>query len=280
MRAGVAGPLIFGTLALGVGSCLATPSRGAPAQGGGRSPSGPELAPIERAAVVACGDGTATRVEPQFGRGATVVSAAAGRYAVSLTSDDLVGCSRGHGRRSIRGSMVLELGEDGTVSACVGRRDRYDHDSIDTRYTTEMRERQGYRGRWCRDGAWLDLSLQPSPDVCAPLYEATHAGDAQGTPPAPPRVAWHLRCVGAQLPSGAPVDAPLLACTLPAADRNQLEAYNAALPEFSPLGLVLGGGAGVRVMRRSDWRDGSADLGPTLSAVPGATPIDVDDWTR
>ncbi len=282
MRARTAGPFIFGALALGGGSYFATTSRGSHAQGVPHSTNSREPTPIEPAAVVVrCGDGTSTRVAPQLGRGATVVSAAAGRYAVSLTRDNVVGCSRGSGHRSIRASMVLELREDGAVSACVGRRDHYSHDSIDTRYTTEMRERQGYRGRWCRDGAWLDLSLQPSPAVCAPLYETTNTGDRQGALPAPARVEWHLRCVGAQLPVDASVAVPLLACTLPAADYNQREAYDAALPEFSSpgLGLVFGRGAGVRVMRRSDWRESSDDSGPTLSAVPNATPIGFDDWT-
>jgi hypothetical protein len=174
--------------------------------------------------------------------GARIVPTEPGRYAGALEAAAEDSCSQSWAASSSRSAVVLALDEDGSAVGCRSLAyTRVGGGWDEQPRHVERREQAGMRGTWWRRGDWVEVRLDPAPDVCPTSGASTSDG------PAP----WHLRCVTVE---GALVAGPALLCHLKTR-RLYIDALGYAiqhvLPDWSEL-LVLGPDPGIRAVDRRD----------------------------
>lgn len=192
-----------------------------------------------------------------------------GRYAV-LVQRNMAGV---HARNRIthqsNASLVLDLGGDGTASACLGWKHALVVDGPGVQQNQEFQLQQGFRGSHVvRDGE-IDVELAADDSVCA----LTRDGEA------PTRVeAMSLRCVLARPRDNATLHEPVLLCDWRGAD--WFSYYPLAADGVAPgRWIVLGGSNGVwaRVTGKAVSTEG-----PPVKVViePSPARIEPADWDR
>lgn len=206
-----------------------------------------------------------------LGPGFAAIPFAAGKYSVAIGR-------KLHGTHSLQvlneesaASLVLELGEDGTASACRGWRSSQRNSGPQVKTEERYREQQGYRGRHViRDGV-AELTLERDDSICAPLFEGNLALARA------PKL--ELRCVLARATGQLAAVNPLLLCQPLGVTPTELELYSA--PNLAPNGwLALGGGNGllVRVTGRPAGARAGAEGAVTTALAD--QPIEGNAWEK
>jgi hypothetical protein len=174
-----------------------------------------------------------------------------GSYAVSIRSSFSGGCSRSWTNGTTRAVIVLQLGADGTATACRSRVTSstttsmsFDDDGPgrSAGYRRYEEEQQGYRGRWQRDGAGIALAFHTNDSVCPRVFRGT----------TPPAAMWTMSCAAVR--SHGEIDLPTagLACAFPT-DASYYEYDGYALrPLISEVQMtLLGPGHGWEITTES-----------------------------
>ena len=155
------------------------------------------------------------------------------------------------------------------MTACRGLHSRSSHYTDRGTDHRELRDQQGYRGRWSERGGELELRFAPDAGVCPTTRAYTNLE------PRP----WHLRCAPVD-PQEHPQLAPAgLACRL--VNRGELmfsEQYGLELAGLlSDATILLGRGDGIEI----DWSADSVvppDGTPAVEVRPAARRIEAGSW--
>jgi hypothetical protein len=207
---------------------------------------------------------TSTPAVPDVGADLTVSPALAGHYATDVRYHHESACSRSWDSYTSHTSLVLDVSDDGTATACRGKH----MDDVGPESHLEMMEQQGFRGTWRRDGAWMDLDLALDDAACPQRRGYTNRE------PSP----WHLRCVALSPTSGSAsaVTLPVLGCQFVTPVYTEALGYEVegVLPD--PW-ILLGEGHGVRVVL--DKGALMANLEDRFVLTRAPAPITNDAWT-
>jgi len=197
---------------------------------------------------------------------------AAGRFAVAVQRTL-------HGTHALQvlgedstSSLVLELGSEGTATACRGWQYLFRNDGPEVQTEDRYREQQGYRGRYTVVDGVAEVELKLDGQVCPPIFEGALSLARAST--------LKLRCVMAQpsQPLGGQLStAPVLLCQSLGGPAPELEPYQAA--PLTPEGwFVLGTGHGLRISvtgRPSGAQEGEAQR---VSARAAEAPLEAGVW--
>lgn len=188
-----------------------------------------------------------------------------GRYASNVRYSQSGSCSQSWGQYAATASLVLEIADAATVTACRGL--AYQQlggtwDGGDESYGGQMQ--QGMSGTWHRDGTSIELRMSPDDSVCPPVS----AGVVSGLDDA-----WALRCTGLADDSGRSAMS-LLGCQF--ADDQRHYGLGFAVDEVLPGSwIIAGGGPGLQIHEQS----GDFAVGPT-TVTPSPDRIEFDSWDR
>lgn len=218
------------------------------------------------------GDAAAPPAAPAVDLGATLapIAFAPGRYA-HVVERSLQGThALQRLRESSAASLVLELGGDGTATACRGWRYAFTNDGPDVHTQDRFNDQQGYRGTYAvRDGA-ADVSLTADDAVCPRRRESAMVLERA--------TAIRLRCVLATPRAQAGLTGPVLACRW--FDPTTDEAHAHLAPGVGPDGwIVLGSGNGLRVKITGQPPGSRIGAPTTVTAEPAPEPLGFDAWT-
>jgi hypothetical protein len=169
-----------------------------------------------------------------------------------------------------RASLVLDLGDDGSATACRGWRHDFQVSGPDANQDHRFRVQQGFRGTYViRDGE-VGVTLAADDSLCAEVREGE----------APPRaMTMTLRCVLAKPRSLATVSDPVLVCEWREGDDFAVAAFTA-----KGLGpdrqLVLGGGNGIVVQVTGKPESATSGEPVRVKVDPSSTRIERDAWDQ
>lgn len=202
-----------------------------------------------------------------LGAGFEALPFAVGRYAVLVERSMAGAHARQHVTHRSFASVVLELGDDGKATACVGWRhaQRVDEPLQDRRFSLQ----QGFAGTHALRDRHVVITLAADDAVCPEVR----------VDQAPVRMAgMSLRCVRARPRGHASLTEPVLLCEWREADSFTL--YDFTADGLAPdRWLLLGHGHGVRA--RVSGKAISTDGAPVkVVAETAAEPIAFDAWNR
>jgi hypothetical protein len=206
---------------------------------------------------------------PDLGPGLAPTTVVAGRYRVAIQRTLQGTHALNHLVQDSTAAFALELGVDGTATACRGWRYSFTSDGPQVHTAERFREQQGYRGRYALAGGVAEVELNADDTVCPPRRESDLALARSSS--------IKLRCVLAA-PHGHPVlTTPALLCEWVGAQTDEPMAY--AVEGLGPTGwMALGTGNGLRV-KVTGQPPGSRAGEPTkVTAVLAATPLGDDAW--
>ncbi|HEY0137871.1 MAG TPA: hypothetical protein VGB85_27485, partial [Nannocystis sp.] len=200
---------------------------------------------------------------------APVQTRVAGRHALGAHKTVQGTHQRNFYREDTRAALVVELAEDGGVTACRGLHSRSSHHTDHGTDARDLRDQQGYRGRWSQRDGELDLRFAPDAAVCPTTRAYTNLE------PRP----WHLRCTMVTPQEHPQLASAALACRL--INRGELmfsEEYGLELPGILPDPMILlGRGDGVEV----EWSADSLvppDSAPEVEVRPAVKRIEAGSW--
>ncbi len=206
---------------------------------------------------------------PNLGPGLVATAFVPGRYSVAIQRTLQGTHALNHLVQDSTAAFALELGQDGSATACRGWRYNFTNDGPQVHTAQRFLEQQGYRGRYTLAGGIVEVALNADDTVCPPKREADL------TLTRSPSI--KLRCV-LSAPQGHPLlTMPTLLCEWVGVQTDEPMAY--AVDGLGPAGwMALGAGNGVRV-NVTGQPPGSRTGAPTkVTAVLAAAPLGNDAW--
>jgi hypothetical protein len=166
-----------------------------------------------------------------------------------------------------KSSFVLSFG-DGTVTGCRGQKVASYLDGPKVAHADRYEEQQGYRGKWSRDGLWLDVELTPNNTVCKQLRRYANLE---------PKI-WMMRCLS--IVRGRALHMPVLICRVTHIAESQFrEAYAHTLTKILPgEWMVLATGNGAHVTWHEEGVGLFTEKNAVVSVSKSATPIVENTW--
>jgi hypothetical protein len=197
-----------------------------------------------------------------------------GRYAIAIQRTLQGGHAAQRLRQDSTASLIIELADSGTATACRGWRYNAFNDGPTVHTEERFREQQGFRGTYTVKDGVAEVELRADDSVCPAVHEYG------ATTPRRAAIV-KLRCVLASPHDHSALRATALLCQWLASDPPAIEADAYRVDGVAPAPwMVLGSGAGLRI-KVTGKPPGARTGDPTKVDVQIASaPLASDAWTQ